>query len=149
MRYEHILTYDQDEHEKSFQYDNKTDRVGLDSACNLINNEVNRILHGIVLDDFSKVDAALLGYFDTKSEKHEDIGANVVKAVSEAILLATASCYQKIDTYQGINNNVLKEEFPRRGTKLLVNVLNGGKVLGSAVKFAKFYLIIDGNEAHG
>jgi enolase len=149
MRYEHILTYDQDEHEKNFQYDNKTDRVGLESACNLINNEVNRILHGIVLDDFSKVDAALLGYFDTKAEKHEDIGTNVVKAVSEAILLATASCYQKIDTYQGINKNVLKEEFPRRGTKLLVNVLNGGKVLGSAVKFAKFYLIIDGNEAHG
>jgi enolase len=31
----------------------------------------------------------------------------------------------------------------------LINVLNGGKILGSAVKFAKFYLIIDGNEAHG
>ena len=121
----------------------------MEAACNLINNEVNRILHGIVLDDFSKVDAALIGYFDTKAEKHEDIGTNVIKAVSEAVLLATASCYQKIDTFHGINKNVLKEEFPRRGTKLLVNILNGGKVLGSAVKFAKFYLIIDGNESHG
>jgi hypothetical protein len=28
----------------------------------------------------------------------------------------------------------------------MINLLNGGKILGSAVKFAKFYLIIDGNE---
>jgi|LauGreDrversion4_2_1035121.scaffolds.fasta_scaffold51881_1 hypothetical protein len=33
-----------------------------------------------------------------------------------------------------------------RKTKLMINLLNGGKILGSAVKFAKFYLIIDGNE---
>lgn len=32
-------------------------------------------------------------------------------------------------------------------TKLLINLFNGGKVLGSAVKFAKFYLIIDGSDA--
>ena len=29
MRYEHILTYDQDEHEKNFLYDNKADKTGL------------------------------------------------------------------------------------------------------------------------
>jgi hypothetical protein len=71
----------------------------------------------------------------------------VIKAVSEAILLATAACFQKIDLFSGINSTVLKGEFPMRNTKLLINVLNGGKILGSAVKFAKFYLIIDGNEA--
>jgi enolase len=93
MRYEHILTYDQDEHEKTFLYDNKTDRVGLENACNLINNEVNRVLHGIVLDDLSKIDSALLGYFDNKTSKGEDMGINVIKAVSEAVMLATAACY--------------------------------------------------------
>ena len=130
-------------------YDNKTDRVGLETACNLINNEVNRILHGIVLDDISKVDSALLGYYDNKVEKQEEIGTNVIKAVSEAVLLATAACFQKIDLFTGINSTVLKGEFPMRNTKLLINILNGGKILGSAVKFAKFYLIVDGNEAHG
>jgi hypothetical protein len=35
----------------------------------------------------------------------------------------------------------------KRMTKLLINIFNGGKILGSAVKFAKFYLIIDGAEA--
>ena len=69
MRYEYIFTYDQDDHEKSFLYDNKADKLGLENACNLINNEVNRILHGIVLDDISKIDSALLGYFDTKVGK--------------------------------------------------------------------------------
>ncbi len=108
MRYEHILTYDQDEHEKSFIYDNKADRTGLEQACNLINNEVNRVLHGIVLDDISKIDSALLGYFDNKAEKQEEIGTNVIKAVSEAILLGTTACYQKLDLYKGLNETVLR-----------------------------------------
>ena len=30
MRYEYILTFDQDEHEKQFLYDNKADKTGLD-----------------------------------------------------------------------------------------------------------------------
>ena len=29
----------------------------------------------------------------------------------------------------------------------MLNLLNGGKMLGSIVKFAKFYLIIDGSDA--
>jgi hypothetical protein len=74
----------------------------------------------------------------------------VIKAVSEALLLATAACYNKIDLYNGISDIVLKQEFHHKNsTKLLINVLSGGKVLGSAVKFAKFYLIIDGHDAHG
>jgi len=59
MRYEHVFTYDQDEHEKTFIYDNKAERQGLENACNIIDNEVNRVLTGIVLDEISKVDSAL------------------------------------------------------------------------------------------
>lgn len=66
--------------------------------------------------------------------------------MSEAVLLATAACYFKIEPSLGINQNVLKEEFSLRKTKLLINIFNGGKILGSAVKFAKFYLIIDAHE---
>lgn len=73
---------------------------------------------------------------------------NVVKAVSEAVFFAAASCFQRVNLYQGISDNVTTMEFAKpKMTKLLINVFNGGKVLGSAVKFSKFYLIIDGNEA--
>lgn len=149
MRYEHILTYDQDEHEKTFQYDNKQERVGVDQAIALINNDVNRVLKGIVIDDFIKIDNALTQYFNTKQSKEEEIGTNVIKVVSEALLLATASCYDRQNISKGINIGVFKQKFVQRNTKLLINIFNGGKVAGSAVKFAKFYLIIDGNEAHG
>jgi enolase len=103
MRYEHLFTYDQDEHEKSFLYDNKGERTGVEQVCSLINVEVNRILHSMVLDDIHKVDSALMDYFNHKTEKQEDIGVNVIKSVSEAVLLATASCYQKNDLSVGIN----------------------------------------------
>lgn len=33
-------------------------------------------------------------------------------------------------------------------TKLMVNILTGGKTVASPVKFANFYLIIDGNAVH-
>ena len=95
MRYEHILTYDQDEHEKTFLYDNKQERVGVDQAIALINNDVNRVLKGIVIGDFSKIDNALSQYFTTKQSKEEEIGTNVIKVVSEALILATASCYDR------------------------------------------------------
>ena len=62
--------------------------------------------------------------------------------------MATASCYDKVSVFKGINVGVFKQEFVQRNTKLLINILNGGKVAGSAVKFAKFYLIIDGSELH-
>lgn len=50
MKYEHILTFDQDEHEKQFFYDNKTDRTGLDHAIKLINNDISRLIKGVVID---------------------------------------------------------------------------------------------------
>lgn len=34
-------------------------------------------------------------------------------------------------------------------SKLLVNILAGGKEAGSAVKFANFYLIVDGHVKQG
>ena len=149
MRYEHILTYDQDEHEKSFLYDNKAERLGLEAAIVLINNDVNRVLNAMVIDDFAKVDAALTQYFAAKQAKEEDVGTNVIKVVSEALLLATAACYDRHHIHKAINLSVFKQKFVQKNTKLLINIFNGGKVAGSAVKFAKFYLIVDGSEAKG
>jgi hypothetical protein len=152
MRYDHILTYDQDEHEKQFLYDNKSERTGLDSACKIINNELSIALKGTLLNGMTEFDNKLADFFNKKHEHaHEEIGTNVTKALSEAVLFATASCYQREEVFRGISENVTSHEFtkPLKFTKLLINLFNGGKLLGSAVKFAKFYLIIDGTEAKG
>lgn len=78
----------------------------------------------------------------------EEIGLNVIKVVSESVLFAAAACFERVSLFKGISNNIFKQEFKgKHMTKLLINLFNGGKLLGSAVKFAKFYLIIDGNEA--
>jgi hypothetical protein len=66
MRYEHILTYDQDEHDKNFLYDNKAEKSGLQQAIVLINQDINRVLKGIVIDNFTKIDNALTQYFANK-----------------------------------------------------------------------------------
>lgn len=144
MRYEHIFTYDQDEHEKSFLYDKPAERIGLEAAVRIINIEINRILKGKVIESINVIDKLLLDFYQSKGEG--EIGTNVIKSVSEAVLFATASCFEKIKISKGISDKACKGEFGMRKTKLMINLLNGGKILGSAVKFAKFYLIIDGNE---
>lgn len=148
MRYEHTLTFDQDEQEKHFLFDNKAERTGLESACKLINGELNQALKGIVLENMTHVDKVLSEWYNTKVEESAEVGTNVVKAVSEAILLATASCYEMINVSKGISSNIFKDFPHKHHSKLMINILNGGKLLGSAVKFAKFSLIIDGSEDH-
>jgi len=103
MRAEHILTFDQDEHEKSFLYDNKGDRTGLEAAITLINNQISKALKGTILDNIDKVDKILSDFYDKRVEAGEDIGTNVIKVVSEAIVLATASCYEKLMVFKGIH----------------------------------------------
>ena len=92
------------------------------------------------------MDSKLNDYFSKCNP--EEIGTNVTKVISEGVLLAAAACFEKVSLFKGISNNILKSEFSgMRFTKLLINLFNGGKIMGSAVKFAKFYLIIDGSEA--
>lgn len=100
-----------------------------------------------MIDSVAYIDKYLQDLFAKRSEKDEEFGTNITKAVSEAVMLGAARCYQRADIFAGINKNLLKREFEMRNTKLMITLLNGGKVLGSAVKFAKFYLIIDGAEA--
>ena len=59
MRYEHVLTFDQDEHEKQFLYDNKTERTGLNNVCSLINGEISKLLKGTLLNGMTQVDTKL------------------------------------------------------------------------------------------
>jgi hypothetical protein len=64
-------------------------------------------------------------------------------------MYAVAKCYCPTNSYDGFKSSFYPRDEDTDGTKntkLLITVLNGGKVMNSAVKFSKFYLIID---AHG
>ena len=86
MRAEYVLTYDQDEHEKQFNYDNKADRTGLETVIRAINIDVNKLLKGKVLGSLVEVDKLL----------KEHCEPHVSKCISYALHIATASCYEKL-----------------------------------------------------
>ena len=74
-----------------------------------------------------------------------------IKACSEAIFFGVAHCIkQESSLALAIRENL--HPIANRGqvdqgkTKLLVNILTGGKSANSQVKFGNFYLIIDGHQ---
>ncbi|CDW78142.1 ankyrin repeat family protein [Stylonychia lemnae] len=142
IRYTHILAYDPEEQDK-FLFDNKAEKTGLEHACDIINNEISQHLHGKVIETMDEIDQQLHYFYQGKMDGHSDIGFNVIKACSEAILFAAASCFERINLYKSIRVNQYQSEFPAVHTKLMLTLFNGGKSNGSAVKFQKFYLIID------
>lgn len=94
MRFEHILTFDQDEHEKQFLYDNKADKTGLDAAIRIINGDICKLVAGVVVEGLASLDKKLIDYFQKKNEANpEEIGTNITKIVSEGVLFAAASCF--------------------------------------------------------
>lgn len=73
---------------------------------------------------------------------------NLVRACSEALLIATAKCYAPTKLWEGFGQSF----YPRDetdgdvNTKLMLTVFTGGKAAASQVRFSKFYLIIDAVE---
>jgi enolase len=85
-----------------------------------------------VLDSQEKLDKTLSEFYSRLSQEHEIGGTNIIKGVSEAVLFASASCYERLNTYQGISQKILKGEFARSDLpKLMINLLHGGKIAGS------------------
>jgi hypothetical protein len=88
----------------------------------------------------------------SNEEEKEAIGAaknSLIRVCSEAIMFAVAKCYCPSNPYDGFKESFYPRDEDVEGTKntkLLITVFNGGKAIGSTVKFSKFYLIID---AHG
>ena len=77
-------------------------------------------------------------------------GKAFIKACSEAIFMGVAHCIsQKTLVASSIRQNLHPVDQMTRNlehtTKLMVNLLSGGKPVNSGVKFANFYLLIDGN----
>ena len=94
MRFEHLLTLDQEEREKTFLYDNKAEKSGLSTACGLINGEISKLLKGTLLNGVTQADQKLAEYYQKRAENHpDDAFFNIVKGVSEAVFFATAACF--------------------------------------------------------
>ena len=73
-------------------------------------------------------------------------GFTLIKGVSEAIFLATASCIAERNIGTAIKENLHPcnvNSFELPETKLMINLLVGGKAAGSAVRYSRFYLIVD------
>lgn len=70
----------------------------------------------------------------------------MIKATSEALLYAAASCFNKIHIYKSLSEQYF-DKACTGNTKLMFTIFNGGKSIGSTVKFSKFYLIIDAKNA--
>ena len=74
-----------------------------------------------------------------------------MKAISEAIFLGVAHCMKRGDkAAASIRENLnplgqMSYTIQNPDPKLLCTIFTGGKAANSAVKFTKFYLIIDGS----
>jgi len=75
-------------------------------------------------------------------------GLSIVRACSEALFFSVLACFKaEIPAYKAVRENLhpCGECHFASKSKLLLSVLMGGKTFGSQVKFARFYLIVDGH----
>jgi len=102
-------------------------------------------LRGKDILTLKKIDEILFDYQKKQSDSGSFVGDNVVKSCSEAILYAYGFCTLPATPYQSVFKYLKNRDFSssEKLPKLLFTVLNGGKSLGSKVKFSSFYLIID------
>lgn len=142
----HHFTYDEAS-QSGFWWDSPEEKSGLTAACEFINTQLTQLLQGIVLNTNSQPDHIFESIL-AQSELEPDQPSKkcILKACSEALVYAVAKCYSPEYLYRGISSSFYQyDKFRDMNTRLLVTVLNGGKAAGSAVKFSKFYLIIDSN----
>mmetsp|Transcript_14956 Transcript_14956/g.25461 ORF Transcript_14956/g.25461 Transcript_14956/m.25461 type:complete len:130 (+) Transcript_14956:262-651(+) len=81
--------------------------------------------------------------------EHEQAIKHVIRICSQALVYGIAKCFQPQCLYKGITSYLFDSQTAQSHsseppTKLLLSVFTGGKAASSAVKFSKFYLIIDG-----
>lgn len=73
------------------------------------------------------------------------MGSNILRICSEALYLAVGSCYCPGEVERGIREKILSQnqKCAAYETKLMFTIFNGGKALGSNIKFSKFYLLVE------
>eukprot|EP00347_Sterkiella_histriomuscorum_P018418 403345584 len=131
----------------NFTFDKPDEKTGMKKACHIINEEISPLLKGKEILGFKKIDEILLAY-QKKSQQSDEgshVGDNIIRACSEAILFAYAFCTSPSDPYVGFFKFMFDRDYTsqEKTPRLMFTVLNGGKALGSKVKFSKIYLILD------
>lgn len=149
VRHSHIWTYDEIQASaENLFWDQPDEKKGLKKTLELINGDVSLKLSDTVLGSSIKCDNILVDFLGKSAEGSDDVIAknSLVRACSEAIMYAVSKCYSVNDVFDGFKESFYpydEDVDVTRNTKLLISVFNGGKAAASAVKFAKFYLIID------
>ncbi len=74
------------------------------------------------------------------------IGDNILKACSEALMYAYGACLTPADPFISFYRYMMDQDYQPGAAavpRLCFTVLNGGKAVGSKVRFSKVYLILD------
>ena len=130
-------------------WDDEELKSGMSKACEVINTTLSDMLRDKDIVPFKKLEDAIKT-FKTRAEEDGDakIGTNITNAVSRALFFAFNKALSPQAPFLSMFKNIEFRDF-RPGfdktPKLMINVLNGGKELGSKVKFSKFYVIFDIN----
>lgn len=145
LRHTHFMTFDETQL-VDFIWDKPEEKTGLQKVCNLVNEDVNLKMKALVLQNQVYADNKLGELIKEVEAGEEEKGRKIIiKACSEAIMYAVAKCFEPNQVYRGFLQSYYPrdDEFGVKNTKMLMTVLNGGKAMGSTVKFSKFYLIVD------
>ena len=122
------------------------------SACHFINAKVNEHMRGKELPLTKNVLTGLQNWFNRIKHKESSgelfkCSPYVVKAVAEALMASYGSIKNPETPALASYEQFSMKKFPADGNpetlKFMFTLFNGGKALGSKVKIAKFYLILN------
>lgn len=127
-------------------WDDSELKTGMARACEVINGPLSDVLRDRELIPIKKVDDYIKMFKEREEESGNKIGENVTCAVSHALYFAVAKCLNPQMPFEGMFKNTTFKDYRfghEKVPKLMFTVLNGGKDLGSKIKFSKFFLIFD------
>jgi len=104
---------------------------GLSKLCKYINEKVNQRLSGASLASLVQIDNILFSLI-SDGDAEGEIRINIVRACSDALVYATAKCYNPDKLFEGFSHsffqkNQINENYKK--LKLLINVFTGGKTV--------------------
>jgi hypothetical protein len=134
-----------------FASDDAEDKSGFKRACSVINEELSPFFKGKELPLSKKTFEGIATWVERRNNRsprsaNDRLSPYILRAVFEALLYSYGRIITPEAPYYSLFNFLTARDIQLRGLKspkLMFTVLNGGKALGSKVKFATFYFIID------
>ena len=111
MKHKHIFTYDESQ-VGNFMYDNPNagseESKGLSKVCKYINEKINQRLSGASLGSLAQIDSILFSLI-SDGDAEGEIRINIVRACSEALVYATAKCYNPDKPFEGLGHSFFQK----------------------------------------